>query len=89
MKIVNHDETFDSWRSIARSLLEEKIHFDDVIWQASSSGSLFDCADVSTRKKPSALKIPREFMEEAKFVSSFRDESTWGLLYKLAFRIVY
>lgn len=89
MKIVNHDETFDSWRNISRSLLEEKIHFDDVIWQASNGGSLFDCADVSIGKQPSALKIPREFMEDAKFVSSFRDESTWGLLYKLAFRIVY
>ncbi len=89
MKIISHNETFDTWRKHARSLLEEKIHFNDVIWQASNSGSLFDCTDVSVGKKSSAIKIPREFIEDAQFVSAFRDESTWNLLYKLAYRIVY
>ncbi len=89
MKIISHDETFDTWRKHARSLLEEKIHFNDVVWQAANCGSFFDHVDAGPRKKHSDIKIPREFMEEAQFVSAFRDGSTWGLLYKLAFRIVY
>ena len=89
MKIISHDETFNTWRSHARNLLEEKIHYNDVIWQASNSGSFFDCTDVSTGKNSSSIKIPREFMEEAYFVSAFKDDSTWSLLYKLAYRIIF
>jgi probable DNA metabolism protein len=89
MKVITIESTFQSWRKHARKLLEDKIHFEDVIWQTAHSGSLLDCLSDHSGEKPSLIKIPREFIEDAEFVSAFRDDSTWALLYRLLYRIVY
>jgi DNA polymerase len=89
MKIVSIEPTFESWRKNARTLLEDKIHFEDVIWQTSTTGSLFDCMPDRSREKPSLIKIPREFIVDAEFVSAFNDDSTWTLLYRLLYRIAF
>ena len=89
MKIITMEPTFESWRKNARSLLENKIHFNDVVWQATDSGSLFDFVSDSVGEKPSSITIPKEFIKQAHFVSAFRDETTWSLLYRLLYRIVY
>lgn len=83
------EPTFESWRKNARSLLENKVHFNDVVWQATDSGSLFDFVSDSVGEKPSTITIPKEFIKQAHFVSAFRDDSTWGLLYRLLYRLVY
>lgn len=89
MKIVSIEPTFESWRKNARTLLEDKIHFDDVIWQTTTTGSLFDFMPDDHRPKPSLIKIPREFIKDAAFVSTFNDDSTWSLLYRLLYRIAF
>ncbi len=89
MKIITHDSTFESWRKYARNLLEEKIHYNEVVWQSDRTGSLFDFVDAAPASQTSTLKIPRDFIQGAEFVAAFRDDSTWPLLYKLAYRIVY
>lgn len=89
MKIVTIEPTFESWRTKARSLLEEKIHFDNIVWQTSDSKSLLDLLVDSAGVKSSVISIPREFMQDAQFVSAYNDDSTWNLLYRLVFRIVY
>lgn len=89
MKIVTMEPTFESWRKNARTLLEDKIHFEDVVWQTSTAGSLFDLMPTSGGEKPSLIKIPREFIKDAEFVSAFNDDSTWSLLYRLLYRIAF
>lgn len=89
MRIITHDSTFESWRNHARNLLEEKVHYNEVVWQSDRTGSLFDFIDTTPLPQASRIKIPRDFIQDAEFVAAFRDESTWPLLYKLAYRIVY
>lgn len=89
MKIVSIEPTFESWRKNARTLLEDKIHFDDVVWQTTTTGSLFDFMPDDHRPKTSTIKIPREFIKDAAFVSTYNDDSTWSLLYRLLYRIAY
>lgn len=89
MKIITHDSTFESWRKYARNLLEEKVHYNEVIWESDRTGSLFDFVDATPPSQASVIKIPRDFIQDAEFVAAFRDDSTWSLLYKLAYRIVY
>lgn len=89
MKIITMKPTFEAWRKSARRLLEDKIHYEDVIWETADSGSLFDLMSDSAGEKPSLIKIPRDFIETAHFVSAFNDDSTWSLLYRLLYRIVF
>lgn len=91
MKIVRFKGDFESWRNEARSLLSDKVHFEKVLWQASDDhvSSLFDQLPETATLKKTNFTIPREFMEEAEWVAAFRDDSTWSLLYKLAYRLVY
>lgn len=89
MKIITMEPTFESWRKNARTLLEDKIHFEDVIWETSTTGSLFDLMPDDHRPKTSTIKIPREFIKDAAFVSTYNDDSTWSLLYRLLYRIAY
>lgn len=89
MKVVTIESTFESWRDSARSLLEEKIHHEDVVWQTSTSGSFFDLMSADHRAKPSHISVPKEFMKDAAFVAAFRDDTTWSLLYRLVYRIVF
>lgn len=89
MKIITIKPTFEAWRINARRLLEDKIHYEDVVWQTADCGSLFDLMSDTVGEKPSHLKIPREFIETAHFVSAYNDDSTWSLLYRILYRIVY
>ncbi|AUN97773.1 uracil-DNA glycosylase [Bacteriovorax stolpii] len=89
MKVATIEPTFDSWRTYARSLLSEKVHYDDIVWKTSGTGSLFDLMSADHRPSPAQLSIPQSFMQDAAFVSAFRDDTTWALLYRLAFRLIY
>jgi DNA polymerase len=89
MKFISIEPTFESWRKNARTLLEDKIHFTDVIWETSTAGSLFDLMPTAGREKSSLIKIPREFIKDAEFVSAYNDNSTWSLLYRLLYRIAF
>lgn len=76
---------FDHWRTQARSLLMDKIHFDEVDW--SSDG--FSFGESYVARSNQQISVPKEFMKEALIVSAFREESTWSLLYRLAWRLLY
>ncbi len=89
MKIISMKPTFEAWRRHARILLEEKIHFDNVIWETSMDGSLFDLIADTDEIKPSRIEIPRQFIKDAEFVSVFNDNSTWSLLYRLLYKIAF
>lgn len=77
---------FTHWRIQARSLLAEKIHYNEVDWGGSgfSFGETFQAKNGNVQ-----LSIPKEFMRDAVIVAAFREDSTWSLLYRLAWRLLY
>ena len=88
MMIVKIDPTFMSWREKARQLLSKKIHFNDIEWTTEETGMFFGefWQDIEVKEGP---RVPREFMDLAISVSAFRDESTWSLLYRSLYRLVF
>jgi uracil-DNA glycosylase len=88
MMIVKIDPTFMSWRDKARQLLSKKIHYNDIEWTTEESGMFFGefWQDIEVKEGP---RVPREFMDLAISVSAFREESTWSLLYRSLYRLVF
>jgi len=86
MITVSLDRTWEDWRQKARDLLAQNVSPQNIQW-------LCDPHEfpLGTPYSPSAvaseLKLPREFVLAAMFVSVHRDDSTWALLYKIAWRI--
>lgn len=79
-------ENFSDWRDKARGLLAGKVHFDQVSW--ASSGFSFG-GEFETPAPSNDLRIPKEFLKDAQVVAAFRDDSTWDLLYRISFRLLY
>ncbi len=88
MILVRIDPHFSSWRDKARQLLSQKIHFDHVEWTEDDQGFSFGerWQDIEVKVTPN---VSREFLELAFQVSAFRDPSTWSLLYRSLYRLVY
>lgn len=76
---------FEEWRNQARGLLADKVHFDEVSWAT----GFFFAEPFQSKNKNSDLRIPKEFLARAVKASAFRDDSTWALLYRVAFRLCY
>lgn len=88
MRSVHIEDNFDSWRNEARKLLEYRVmpHEVDFITEA----QMFALNEVWTPiGHKHTINVPRDFMNDALMVSCFRDPSTWSLLYRIAFRIVF
>lgn len=77
---------FESWRTYARSLLGEKVHFDQISW--SGGGFLLGETYSPGEAKPTH-PVPSDFMKKAVVVSAFRDDSNWSLLYRLVYRLMF
>src|SRR5690349_14597806 len=89
MNKVRIEPSFLSWRNKARQLLSKKIHFNDVEWTYDENGMFFGEIWQDIEVKPGAVNVPREFMDLAISVSAFRDMSTWSLLYRSLYRLVF
>ncbi len=91
IQVITFEPTFLAWRKTARDLLTSKVAPELIVWQPQDGKKLALVDSLSEQvvahKKP--LNIPREFMEQAEVVSAHREDETWGLLYRLAFRLVY
>jgi probable DNA metabolism protein len=86
--IVPLDRSWSDWRTKARQLLAEKVLPQNIHWKCEefefSFGEEFRPWPI-TRE----FTLPREFIETAMSVSAYRDDSTWDLLYRIAWRILY
>lgn len=86
MITVPLDRTWNDWRQKARDLLAQRIPPDAIQWQCDPHefplGVPYLASQVTVE-----LKLPREFVELAMFASVHRVDSTWALLYKIAWRI--
>lgn len=85
---------FDDWRQQARELLRRNLGPDTIAWQSTGQKSLLFGNDVNdflalSIVHNSPLNIPGRFMDIARNVACFRDESRWPLLYSIAWRLLF
>ena len=88
MMIVPLDRSWNDWRTKARQLLAEKVLPQDIHWKCDELEFSFG-EEFLPKKVTSEFTLPREFVETAMTVSAYRDDSTWDLLYRIAWRILY
>ncbi len=74
----------EAFRRVARSCLAHRLHPDEVIFDSSGTGSLFEPAE--PRDVP-AILMPRRFVDLASNVVCHSAEDRFALLYRLLWRI--
>lgn len=86
MIVVPVERTWDDWRNKARELLAQEIPPELIEWHSEAGGFVFGEPFVD-RQTPSDIRFPRDFIQDARVVSAYRDDTTWALLYRIAWRI--
>jgi len=87
MECVDPGKTFNSWREVARDLLERRIAPQNVLWE---TGGLFKSSVV--REEPTRCqvpKVPAAFIGLAQTVACHNDPARWPLLYRILWRITH
>lgn len=88
-------QTFDEWRSIARSLLMARVPPDEVLFYDSpSEPTLFDegrsdqsAGGLIAPQESAVVKVPASFLELARIVGFHRDPDRFQLLYRVLWRL--
>ena len=88
MIIVPLDRSWSDWRTKARQLLAEKVLPHNIHWKCEEFEFSFG-EEFRLRPITKEFTLPREFVETAMSVSAYRDDSTWDLLYRIAWRLLY
>jgi probable DNA metabolism protein len=91
---VKIESDFISWRAQSRALLIAGIAPEEARWTEASSqdalpGLFSETEFVSTNRKfaKDPIRVPPEFLEQAKYVFAFRAEDTAALLYRIVWRM--
>ncbi len=87
MKQVIVENTFESWRIAARSLLAANVSPDELVWADPTQRTLFNSFESTTAAKP-MHKIAPDFIELAKAVACHSSHEKWPLLYRILYRLV-
>ena len=91
MQSVSSPLDFASWREQARSLIEEGIRPENVLWAEASTGQkeLFPevAPPLKRIRETDPIAVPRSFVGFAEAVSCHRSEQRWALLYRILWRI--
>jgi probable DNA metabolism protein len=96
-RTVRFEPTFAAWRSVARELLQDRVHPDVACWEpldeaqqgitglelvAPSSAST-----ASSRAEPDELRVSRAFLRLASAVACHRSAARWATLYRVLWRL--
>lgn len=84
-------ESFDIWRSKARSFLLHRTPPELIKWQ-NEELSLFDhleSEDTLNLDLQTPLFLPKKFLDLAQTLSFARADDKWGLLYRIAYRLIF
>lgn len=82
------ENTFESWRHVARTLLTAKISPAEVVWLNASQSSLFEINAIEN-PTPGVIWINPNFVEMARAIACCDSDIKWPLLYRLLFRLVH
>lgn len=89
---LEHPADYDEWRAAARKLLAagigpERAGFRPISASADLFGGESEELHTSPADSPGGLRVPRAFPELAREVLCHRDDSRYGLLYRLLWRL--
>ncbi len=87
MQTITYPKNYAEWRKIARSLLAAKRPPQDLIWQPLDQDSLFGDPKPIYEKQDKQLRVPKDFIELARTVSTHRSDEQWAYLYTALWRI--
>lgn len=89
MHTVRIERNFESWRENARELLIRRIPPNQIFWDDGTSGpTLFSqTGPLPEQSETGGIRLPRKFVELARWVACHSEPQRWGLLYRLAWRI--
>ena len=85
--IAAHPEDFQQWRSLARGLIAQGVHPEEVMWGSPEEELLFD-EQAPGEAKVANFSVPRDFLTLATRASLHRDPSRWSLLYRILWRLL-
>jgi DNA polymerase len=86
MKCVDPGGDFDSWREVARRMLDQDVPPHEILWEADHG--LFAAETLIDASAARPFKVPAGFVELAKNVACHRDPARWGLIYQILWRII-
>ena len=90
MIVARIEPSFAAWREKARELLTKGYEPEEVQWALADGQALlteaFTFAD-PPKGAPMQPKVPRAFLDQARFVACVKDDTIWDLLYRLLFRL--
>jgi DNA polymerase len=87
--------TFEGWRVAARALLIQGVEPRFAVWQAGDDQqSLLGLADAASSDgralaASEAMRVPRRFVEAARWAACHRDGERWGLMYRILWRLAH
>lgn len=89
MRSILIEPDFEAWRSAARSLLDEKVHPDEVLWSDDrENASLFAAEDTPPPGSVTTpLTVPSAFPKLARLAAAHTDPRRWALLYQILWRL--
>lgn len=82
------EDNFESWRAVARSLVNQTVRPEDVIWTPQSQEKLFKL-ELPVPDPRQEISVPPDFIKLAQAAACFDAAEKWALLYRLLFRIVH
>lgn len=83
---VNVGDSFNEWRTLARSLLARSVPPEQVIWTTEMQAGLFSDSEPIVDDDPKT-NVPAEFIRLAEAVACFDDQIRWDVLYRILFRL--
>lgn len=79
-------DNLESWRNAARKFLTGGVPPELIAWSTQEQPGLFP-SEHGVSTSPSALNVPKQFIDLAKAVACFDDARKWPLLYRILFRL--
>lgn len=96
MHLVTFEPTFESWRGVARGLLERAIPPERVSWVEATNEQMpllpstgLDSDEQLPTGAGSAVRVPKNFIDVAARVALHSDDRRWSLLYRVLWRLTH
>lgn len=80
-------EDFEGFKEVARSLILERVHPEQVQWSQNSQ-DLF-AKDYDPKKNIDSFNVSKRYVSLARAISYARNDTKWSLLYRILYRLKY
>jgi len=89
MRTVVIKPEYEAWRTVARQLLAQAVHPDEVLWSDDPlEPSLFGSVEAATETPAgNAIKVSAAFLDMARSAAAHTDSKRWALLYRVLWRL--